>query len=1140
MSTALATTSVFAPVASAGDDDASRGAIVGAHHDDDDAAAHGSVARGGANRASRRRQTTMRALWSMVQAYALLIVVVLGYNAVASAFRPSALDLSPEGLMLAGGVDPSVVARSNASTFRGKTQAKMMRAQTQASMLKHTTRVAIRGSFNGAVRVAAGTARGALTVAGGVINLSVGILERVGLGIVVEGVTAVASTAGSSVQNVVWLVGFTSSPAIDYGLLPLYEFIMDGLEPLYMTFVTGTMEKFEDMTFSLEQNLAAVMHERVLSKIRYPLHVVLNPFKWPMGVYETLVRPAYVFAAYPEYYDNVPDPVAPIVKRTFGERCRASAWGEWTACSVECGQGFKARVNHCGRREYARCFGTGVVGCDGTCNSGRSTDCNGICGGKAVVDKCGMCGGMNIGLGCDGKCFSGKREDMLGNCCDSSSITSSGMCSNDSNAPSHLKAAGAGKTRASKNAPPKKKVSFIRRIINLFKFVLVLVLRIVSIIVQTVLFVIKTVLRTVLFAFSTVFSGAMLKLIGTLALGFVVLGVVDKKAQDSVAAAVKQNVPFVGNEDVDDKSDKTNTNAPADVAAEEQTFKERVESAVKKIIELLKRSDEVPGTVKHYVMWLLRRAHVRAQMVVPLILAFVSDGHVPTAEEVMKAREETEDAKLRAEELEAEIARLKTRVQRTMASEEEKKQALNLADQALKEAEEEKKRAIEEAEKARAELERTKAETEKTRAAVSKDAAARLAAEKALLDAENARKAAEQARYDAEQARHNVERDLERVKTDSNLIRQGAEKEIERVTTEHEKAKARIELLEKEAIRARDEAARQASVANDEAERAHEKVQTFERANLNTVNALIKDKSAMKDMKEYAEKLVTFFIKHNEEVFTAAKALDVSEYATHIDTGDVVTAVASSVGTGGEIPKDVLEQFSSLRKYRARRNSVLALVKITRKHPSIDTRRRCWEALQNLANGSLTTVRVLMRCEAMSNAMIDILEWSCGAADEDGCPYEAMEFLHAMVSNKYVTQDKTLREQVADPVHARCILAVLKTVPHNHSVQGMGLGTIWQLIRMSKYGAEMQGALLADGLIRHIVDTCEPARTNIELARVTCGCALALALNNTSVQDVMLRVDMPKLLVGILSAHEAIDFRGEFTKLSAWLTKNAR
>ena len=1124
MSTALATTSVFAPVASAGDEDASRGAIVGAHDD----------ARGGGNRASGRRQTTMRALWSMVQAYALLIVVVLGYNAIASAFRPSAaLDLSPEGMMLAGGVDPSVVARSNASTFRGKTQAKMMQAQMQASMLKHTTRVAIRGSFNGAVRVAAGTARGALTVAGGVINLSVGILERVGLGIVVEVVTAVASTAGSSVQNVVWLVGFTSSPAIDYGLLPLYEFIMDGLEPLYITFVTGTMEKFEDMTFSLEQNLAAVMHERVLSKIRYPLHVVLNPFKWPMGVYETFVRPAYVFAAYPEYYDNVPDPVAPIVKRTFGERCRASAWGEWTACSVECGQGFKTRVNHCGRREYARCFGTGVVGCDGTCNSGRSTDCNGICGGKAVVDKCGMCGGMNIGLGCDGKCFSGKREDILGNCCDSSSITSSGMCSNDSNAPSHLKAAGAGKARASKNAPPKKKVSFVRRIINLFKFVLVLFLRIVSIIVQTVLFVIKTVLRTALFAFSTVFSGAMLKLIGILTLGFVVLGVVDKKAQDSVAAAVKQNVPFVSNEDVDDKSDKTNTNAPADVAAEGQTFKERVESAVKKIIELLKRSDEVPGTVKHYVIWLLRRAHVRAQMVVPLILALVSDGHVPTAEEVMKAREEAEDAKLRAEELETEIASLKTQVRRTMASEEEKKQALNLADHARKEAEEEKKRAIEEAEKVRADLERTKAETEKTRAAVSKDAAARLAAEKALLDAENARKA-------AEQARHNAERDLERVKTDSSLIRQGAEKEIVRVQTEHKKAKERIELLEKEAIRAREEAARQASVANDEAERAHEKVQTFERANLNTVNALIKNKSAMMDMKEYAEKLVTFFIKHNEEVFTAAKALDVSEYATHIDKGDVVTAVASSVGTGGEIPKEVLEQFSSLRKYRARRNSVLALVKITRKHPSIDTRRRCWEALQNLANGSLTTVCVLMRCEAMSNAMIDILEWSCGAADEDGCPYEAMEFLHAMVSNKYVTQDKTLREQIADPVHARCILAVLKTVPHNHSVQGMGLGTIWQLIRMSKYGAEMQGALLADGLIRHIVDTCEPARTNIELARVTCGCALALALNNTSVQDVMLRVDMPKLLVGILSAHEAIDFRGEFTKLSAWLTKNAR
>ena len=1101
-----------------------RGAIV--------ASRDAGVARGGARAARRKRATTMSALWSMTQAYALLIVVVLGYNAIASAFRPNALDLSPEGMMLAGGVDPSVVARSNASAFRAKSHAKIMRAQTQASMLKHTTRVAIRGSFNSAARLTTGTASGALSVAGGVLNIGVGILERVGLGILVEGVTAVATTAGSSVQNVVWLVTFASSPAVDYGLLPLYEFVMDGLEPLYMTFVTGTMEKFEDMTFALEQNLAAVMHESVLSKIRYPLHVVLNPFKWPLGVYETILRPAYVFAAYPEYYDDVPDPVAPIAKRSFGERCRASVWGEWTTCSVECGQGFKVRMNHCGKREYARCVGTGVIGCDGKCNSGRSADCNGICGGKAVVDKCGTCGGMNIGLGCDGKCFSGKREDTLGNCCDASSITSSGMCSSDAGTPSHLKSARDAKQNSSKStAPPKKKVSFIRRIINLFKFMLVLVLRIVSIIVRAISFAIQTVLRSVLFVFSVLFSGAMLKLLGTMTLGFVVLGVVDKKAQENVAMALKQNVPFIGGEDsVDDSQTGVKATEATD---EEKTFKKRAENAVKKLIELLKRSDEVPGTVQHYAKWLNRRALVRIQMIVPWLLAFVSDDRIPTPKEVMKVREEMEDAKLLAEELEAEIAELKNHVQRTMSSEEEKTQALNLADYARKEAEQEKKRALEKAEKTRAELERIKAETEKAQAAMAKDAAARLAAEKASLDAEKARK-------EAEQARLKMERDLERAKTESDLIRQAAEKEVARVTASHKKAEARIALLEKEAIQAHEEATRQASIASAEVEHALEKVQTFESANLTKRNALTENKSAMKDMKEYAEKLVTFFVKHNEEVFTAAKALEVSEYASQINTGNVVTAVASSVGAGGEIPKDVLESFLSLRKYRARRNSVLALVKLTRNHPSIETRTRCWEALQNLANGSLTTVRVLMRCEAMSNAMIDILEWSCGAAEEDGCPYEAMEFVHAMVSNKFVTQDQTLREQIADPVHARCILAVLKTVPHNNSVQGMGLGTLWQLVRMSKHGAEMQGALLADGLIRHIVDTCEPARENVELARVTCGCALALALNNTSVQDTMLRVGMPRLLVGILSAHESIDFRGEFTKLSAWLTANAR
>merc|ERR1712216_842603 len=202
----------------------------------------------------------------------------------------------------------------------------------------------------------------------------------------------------------------------------------------------GTMDFFEDMTFNLEQNLATVLDARLLSVIRRPMRIFLNPFKWPRGLYDAFIRPAYEFCAYPELFDALDEPVRPIVKRTYGDRCRASAWGDWTKCSMQCGSGFRVRVNHCGKKQYERCVGAGVVGCDGVCDSGLRTDCNGMCGGKALLDKCAVCGGNNAAIGCDGKCFSGMREDTVGNCCHAATITASGMCGEGDNLPAHLKA----------------------------------------------------------------------------------------------------------------------------------------------------------------------------------------------------------------------------------------------------------------------------------------------------------------------------------------------------------------------------------------------------------------------------------------------------------------------------------------------------------------------------------------------------------------------------------------------------------------------------------------------------------------------------------------------------------------------------
>jgi len=1101
-------------------------------------AAAGERAGAAGERAVKRRasaSSAWRAIASMTQAYALLIIVVIGVNALARAFQPRALDLSPEGMALVGGVDPSVVARSNASAFAMR-QRNERRSNGGGSVMKHRARMAIRGTFNGAAWATVGTARGAAALGNGAVALAVSVLERVGCGFVVDIVSMVANAASSSVSNAVWLVGFAAAPAVDYGLAPLYEFVYDGLEPLYLTFVVGTMEKFEDMTFALEQNLAAVLDERVLSRIRYPLHVVLNPFKWPMGVYETIIYPAYNFAAYPELYDYLPEPVPPVVKRTFGDRCRASAWGEWTACSVECGDGFKVRVNHCGKREWARCWGNGIIGCDGKCNSGRSSDCNGICGGKAVIDKCGTCGGMNFGLGCDGKCFSGKREDLAGNCCDGSAISSSGMCSVEADVPSHLKAATTanGKVRAS--VVPKKKPSWIRRIFNVCKFTILLVLRILILVVRFIILTIVTTLRTFVFVFFLVFSGAMLKLLGTMTLGFVVLGVVDKKAQENVAAALKSTVPFISADKVAETSDRAKSSAKSESENETHTYKERAETAVKQLITLLKRADEAPGTAKHYAMWLYRRTQVRFQTLVPLILSYLSDSTAPKAEDVIKAREESENARLRAEQLAAEVARLKKRVKITETSEAEKAQALAAATKAQEDAESEKLRAIKDAEKAHkdaekalVELERVKAEALKSQASVAKEF-------DSIRAAEQARAEAEQARVVAEQARMEAERTLKTVRQEADRIREHAEKQYMLAVAETSDAKSQVALLEKEAADAREKVLREFKVAEANLQEAHAKVQEFEAANLKNADVLVKDPSAMQHMREYAEKLVAFFTKRNADALAAAKVNEVSEYVAHAKKGDYAAVIETRVNAGGALPTDVVQRFTSLRKYRARRNSVIVLVKLSRNHPDDATRRRCYEALIKLANSSASSVQVLLRCEAMSNAMLDVLEWSCGTADENGAPYEAMEFSHAMVSSKHVVRNQVLRSQISDPVHARCVLAILKTVPHNHSIQGIGLGTLWQLIRISGYGAEMQSALLADGLIRHIVDTCVPANDNIELARVVCGCALALATQNESVQKTMTLVQMPQLLVAILSKHSSIDYRGEFTKLGPWLT----
>ena len=104
-------------------------------------------------------------------------------------------------------------------------------------------------------------------------------------------------------------------------------------------------------------------------------------------------RGAVKYCAYPERYGAHTIPKKPDVSYLrWGEKCRTSKWGEWTKCSVECGVGITARMNHCGRKEVKRCVGAKKFGCDGVCGSGAEKDCAGACRGGARADPVsGLC-----------------------------------------------------------------------------------------------------------------------------------------------------------------------------------------------------------------------------------------------------------------------------------------------------------------------------------------------------------------------------------------------------------------------------------------------------------------------------------------------------------------------------------------------------------------------------------------------------------------------------------------------------------------------------------------------------------------------------------------------------------------------------
>ena len=1394
----------------------------------------GSGSRGGSGGGAS--MTRASALWSMTQVYAVLLLAVWGYNCAATTLRATRTDLSPEGMMLAGGVDPSVIARYNASTY-GRGYGSIDRSYDEMARWKHATRYTIRGSFNAAAGVSKGVARAATSSAKWGFQMAISAMERAGMGPVIDVCSMMSVATTSSIGNMMWLVTFAISPIAEYALMPIYDFVLDGLEPLYLYFVTGTMDFFEDMTFTLEQNLATVLDEKVLSIIRWPLHIFLNPFKWPQGFYEAVLYPTYRFCAYPELFDMKEQPVPPIVKRTYGESCRSNAWGEWTKCSVQCGVGFRARVNHCGRRQFNRCVGPGVIGCDGVCESGLRVDCNGSCGGKALLDKCSICGGNNAALGCDGKCFSGMREDTVGNCCHSASITANGVCGSGENLPTHLRAAAEAaraKAEASKNKPP-----LMRRIYQKMRPALLIVFNISMTALRLLSLVVHVMVRTSSFVIGTLFSTLTLKIIGSLTAGYMIVGVVDKKLQKNIGSFVREAVPFMDEQPREQEKDKSPAHAYL-YDEKPKTKKEIIEDWVLAGVVRLKRGSEVPGSVANYVMWLIGKLNAFVVYASPFVLRVMRDAsyvevsrarqqaklaehekrtmhrqcailaqrveeEVRTEEERQLIMQEAEDAREKAVNTERRAAELAARNEaelvRTATEEAATKARLEAEEASAKAqvaAEEERVRREEAEAKARleaedserraqvaAEEERVRREEAETKAALEAlitaeeervrkeeaEAKARLEAEeaeiKARLEAEEAERKAiiaaeeervrkeeaeakaridaeevelkarreeeeaalrarleaeeaelkahreeeeraiaalreeeeqaiavlheeeertkskflddqarleaelkarreeeeraiaalreeeertkskfldEQARLEAElkarreeeeraiaalhekeertksrlldeQERLDAEDDavrarLEQEKAERQRRLEAEEAEIkarieaeeaktrERLEAEQAERKARLEQEEAEIIRQREleEAERKARLEQEEAEykqrlemeqaelqgrleeetRAKsrpeavtlshvdqlmqrteaakkvmletksrldpqsEVIKQFEGANVGKKNAL-KKKSALESVQVHSSVLSKYFVAKSRHTLLEEELVSAVKYRDLSDEKNVDDAIRARLREAEPLPEAIRDKFSFLLKYRARRNAIVALSKLSVNHPDDGMRRRCFRSLNKITRASKFGLLVVARCEALPNALSMLNDWSVTTTTDENAPWEALELIHNLVSSRQMRASVSLMRQLEGDTFARCLLSILKTVPHLPAVQGMGLATLWQIVRSSGYDTALQNSLIEDGVIRHLMENREYAKQNSALARVVIGCALSIAMDNANAQKQMTdkRNALPKRIVRILGIHGDIDYKGEFKPLNEWLMDNA-
>ena len=319
-----------------------------------------------------------------------------------------------------------------------------------------------------------------------------------------------------------------------------------------------------------------------------------------------------------------------------------------------------------------------------------------------------------------------------------------------------------------------------------------------------------------------------------------------------------------------------------------------------------------------------------------------------------------------------------------------------------------------------------------------------------------------------------------------------------------------------------------------------EVIKQFEGVNVGKKNAL-KKKSALESVQVHSSVLSEYFVaksRHTlleEELVSAVKHRDLSNEKNADD------AIRARLREAEPLPEAIRDKFSFLLKYRARRNAIVALSKLSVNHPDGIMRRRCFRSLNKITRASKFGLLVVARCEALPNALSMLNDWSVTTTTDENAPWEAFELIHNLVSSRQMRASVSLMRQLEGDTFARCLLSILKTVPHLPAVQGMGLATLWQIVRSSGYDTALQNTLIEDGVIRHLMENREYAKQNSALARVVIGCALSIAMDNANAQKQMTdkRNALPKRIVRILGIHGDIDYKGEFKPLNEWLMSNA-